>query len=188
MMHLQFSWQVTDSCRCPVFFPVWLFAQRKMNCTMISLKEENMSFPTSEVDSSCRNFTKTEVDCLWCVDPMPGDNGHYKAFKDLLGTKTDGTHQPSLQKASKRTKTLPFSASVQHVKNADTMLQCDECGMWRLLYCRFKLSKKEQANLQTALQDVSFTCGAQLQNLELPGRLNEVYTRKISCEQPMEKL
>ena len=48
-----------------------------------------------------------------------------------------------------------------------------------------KLSKKEQANLQTALQD---TCGAQLQDLELPGRLNEVYTRKISCEQPIEKL
>ena len=25
-------------------------------------------------------------------DPMPGDAGHYKPFKDLLGTKTDGTH------------------------------------------------------------------------------------------------
>ena len=50
------------------------------------------------------------------------------------------------------------------------------------------VSKKEQANLQTALHDVSFTCGAQLQDLELPGRLNKVYTRKISCEQPIEKL
>ena len=123
-------------------------------------------------------------------DPVPGDDGHYRAFKDLLGTKTDKTHQPSLQKASKQTKTLPFpfSASVQHVKNVDTMLQRDECGVWRLLYCRFKLSKKEQADLQTALQDVSFTCGAQLQDLELSGRLNEIYTRKISCEQPIEKL
>jgi len=68
------------------------------------------------------------------------------------------------------------------------MLQCDECGMWRLLYCQFKLSKKEQADLETALQDVSFTCGAQLQDMELLGRLNEVYTRKILCEQPIEKL
>ena len=68
------------------------------------------------------------------------------------------------------------------------MLQCDECGMWRLLYCQFKLSKKEQADLQTVLQDVSFTCGAQLQDLELPGWLNEAYTRKILCEQPIEKL
>ena len=29
---------------------------------------------------------------------------------------------------------------------------------------------------------------AQLQDLELPGRLNEVYTRTMSCEEPIEKL
>ena len=65
------------------------------------------------------------------------------------------------------------------------MLQCGECGMWRLLYGRFKVTKKEQADLQTALQD---TCGAQLQDLELPGGLSEVYTQKISCKQPIEEL
>ena len=121
-------------------------------------------------------------------DPMPRDDGQYKPFKDLLGTKTDGTRQPSLQKAPKRRKKLPFTASVPHVKIVDTMLQCDECSMWRLLYCRFKLSKKEQADVKSALEDISFTCGTQLQDLELPGRLNEVYTRTISCEKPIEKL
>ena len=121
-------------------------------------------------------------------DPMPGDDGHYKPFKDLLGTKTNETRRPSLQKAPKRRKKLPFTASVQHVKNVNTMLQCDECSMWRLLYCRFKLFKKEQADLEAALEDISFTCGAQLQNLELPGCLNEVYTRTMSCEEPIEKL
>ena len=60
--------------------------------------------------------------------------------------------------------------------------------MWRLLYCQFKLSKKEQADLKAALEDISFTCGTHLQDLELPGRLNEVYTRTISCEEPIEKL
>ena len=25
-------------------------------------------------------------------DPVPGDDGHYKTFKDLLGTKMDETH------------------------------------------------------------------------------------------------
>ena len=191
------------------------------------LQEGNVSFPSSEVNSSGGNFTKAAVDCLCYVDrhhdtlqkqscpilqlfqikkcgsescgmcrpvrlpkedfdqlhflqdPVPGDDGHYKAFKDLLGTKMDRTHRPSLQKASKRIKTLPLSASVQHVKNVDTMLQCDECGKWRLLYCRFKLSKKGQADLQTALHDASFTFGNQLQDLELPGRLNEVYTQKM---------
>ena len=59
--------------------------------------------------------------------------------------------------------------------------------MWRLLYCRFKLSK-EQADLEAALEDISLTCGAQLQNLELPGSLNEVYTRTMSCKEPIEEL
>ena len=95
-------------------------------------------------------------------DPVPGEDGHYMKFNDLLGTKTDEYHRPSLLKMSKRKKTLPFSASVQHVKNVDIMLQCDECNMWRLLYAKFKLTKQEQANLQLRLNDVSFTCGAQL--------------------------
>ena len=38
-------------------------------------------------------------------DPMPGDDGHYKPYMDLLGTKTDETRRPSLQKVPKRTKT-----------------------------------------------------------------------------------
>ena len=85
-------------------------------------------------------------------------------------------------------KTLPFSASIQHVKNVDLMLQCDECSMWRLLYSKFKLTRKERADLQVPIEDISFTCGAPLQNLKVPGRLSEVYTREISCGDPTEKL
>ena len=110
-------------------------------------------------------------------DPVPGEDGHYKSFKDLLGTKTDEQHRPSLQRKPRRKKTLPFSASVQHVKNVDLMLQCDECGMWRLLYSKLKLTKKERADLEVALEDVSFSCGASLQDLQLPGRLDNVYAR-----------
>ena len=49
-------------------------------------------------------------------DLVPSKDGHYKTLEELLGTETDGSHRPSLQKTSKRKKTLPFSASVQHVK------------------------------------------------------------------------
>ena len=35
------------------------------------------------------------------------------------------------------------------------------------------------------LEDISFTCGAQIQDL---GRLNEVYTRKMNCMEPIERL
>ena len=92
------------------------------------------------------------------------------------------------QKKAQRRKTLPFTASIQHVKNIDLMLQCDECGLWRLLYSKQKLSGKECEDLQRILEDYSFTCGAPLQDLELAGRLANVYSRDLACYQPIEKL
>lgn len=118
-------------------------------------------------------------------DPVPTEDGHYKSFEELLGTPTDGSFRPSLQKVKK---TLPFSASIQHVKNVDMMLQCEECSMWRLLYSRCKLTRQEKVDLNDAVEDLAFTCGAPIQDLHLPGRLNDVYTRQIHCEEPIEKL
>ena len=110
-------------------------------------------------------------------DPVPGEDGHFKSFENLLGTKNDERHRPSLQEYTKEEED---SASVQHVNNVDLMLQCDECGMWRLLYSKLKLTKKERADLEVAIEDVSFSCSTSLQDLELSGRLDNVYTR-VSC-------
>lgn len=48
--------------------------------------------------------------------------------------------------------------------------------------------KRERENLEEGLADVSFTRGAPLQDLQLPGRLANVYVRDISCEEPIERL
>jgi len=48
-------------------------------------------------------------------DPVPGDENHFKKFKDVYGTVASEEFRPSLKKRSK-CKTLPFSASIQHVK------------------------------------------------------------------------
>ena len=40
-------------------------------------------------------------------------------------------------------KSLPFSVSVQHVKNADTMVQCEECEMWSIASTNLLLPKDE---------------------------------------------
>jgi len=61
-------------------------------------------------------------------DPVPDEENHFKRFKDVYGTVTFEEFRPSLQKRSK-CKTLPFSASIQHIKNVDMMLQCDKCGL-----------------------------------------------------------
>ena len=56
-----------------------------------------------------------------------------------------------------------------------------ECG--DLLYSQKKLAKRDRHDLQSILEDVSFTCGAQLQDLNLPERLRD----EMCCEEPIEK-
>ena len=55
--------------------------------------------------------------------------------------------------------------------------------LWRLLYSQKKLTKKDRHDLQSIFEDISFTCGAQLQDLDLPERLRGVYSRELSCEE-----
>ena len=52
----------------------------------------------------------------------------------------------------------------------------DECNTWRLLYSPHKLTTKERTDLQAVISDVLFTCGTQIQGLNLSGRFHEVYT------------
>jgi len=39
-----------------------------------------------------------------------------------------------------------------------------------------------------AFQEILFTCGVQIQDLDLPGWFNNVYTQKFLCGEPIEKL
>ena len=126
---------------------------------------------------------------MFSLIQFPVKVGITRHWKNCLVQKQmEVTDHPFRRHLNGKKKTLPFSASVQHVKNVDLMLQYDECSMWRLLYSRFKLTRKERADLQVVIDDISFTCGAPLQDLQLPGRLSEVYTRELSCGKPIEKL
>ena len=77
-------------------------------------------------------------------DPTPASDGHYKQFSDVYGKATTEAHRPSIAKRTGRTKSLPFVASVRNVM---LMIQCEECGMWRLLYSPRKLSSTARQNL-----------------------------------------
>ena len=122
-------------------------------------------------------------------DPVPGTEEHYKKILDVFGTRTTEEHRPSSKKRSSKDKSLPFSASIQHVKNIDMMLMCDECEMWCLLYAKKKLKKHERKEVEQGFNGLSFSCGAQLQDTDLPDYLKEVvFTRKLRCEDPVEKL
>lgn len=42
-------------------------------------------------------------------------------------------------------------------------------------------NQEKRTDQEVAVEDVSFICGASLQDQELPGGLNNGYTRELSC-------
>ena len=68
---------------------------------------------------------------------------------------------------------------------------CEECQKWRLLYCERKLTTSERCELLHTLDKVTYTCGAQLEDLVDHGidkQFDEVFCRQIRCNEQMEKL
>ena len=120
-------------------------------------------------------------------DPVPGIDGHYLSFTEVFGKSTDEKHRPSLQKSTRR-KSLPFVASVQHANNTGLLVQCEECEMWRLVYAPCKLSSADKCKLSECLQEHTFTCGANLSDMNLTENLCDVCVRDLSCYDPVERL
>lgn len=122
-------------------------------------------------------------------DPVPDTDGHYKSFFDLFGQPTTEEFRPSLKNTSKSAKNvLGYAPSQQHVNNVGLLVQCEECDMWRLLFCKYKLNYQENCELQTALDDISYTCGMLFDELEFPGRLKNVGVKDHKCHDHIEKL
>ena len=79
-------------------------------------------------------------------DPISGEDEHYSPFEKMYGTPTTEVHRPSSSKRSKKQKTLPFVASIQHARNVNLMFQCEERGMWRLIHSKKKLTSQAKKN------------------------------------------
>ena len=125
----------------------------------------------------------------------PGDDGHYLPFNEVFGMTTSEEHRPSFKKkkevqrkSNHQKNSLPFYGSVQHVKNSQLMVQCDECSMWRLIFAKHKLTKDQRSELQLILRDNVYTCGSKLQDLELRDEFREVEVRDHACYDVIEKL
>ena len=80
-------------------------------------------------------------------DPIPCPGGHYKPFSEVYAIPTTEEFRPSLQLKKSKQKTHPFTASVQHVRNVNVMIQCEECEMWWLVYSKFKLMVAKRKTL-----------------------------------------
>ncbi len=122
-------------------------------------------------------------------DPMPGSDGHFMAFEEVYGTETTEKHRPSSVKKSSKHCSLPFHGKLQHVKNANLMIECEEYGMWRLVYALRKLNSTQRSSFQNSLSGISFSCGAPLQELDIAPELCDlVFVRTLACGDPIEFL
>ena len=120
-------------------------------------------------------------------DPMMGNDDHYLSFEDVYNTKTSEKDRPSLSNA-KKVKILPFVPTSRHVQNVKVVVQCEECNLWRLLYSKGKLTLLERQLLQTLLEDVSYSCGATFQDLDLPDSITCVHILEHNCYDSVEPL
>ena len=120
-------------------------------------------------------------------DPQMQGDGHYMPFAKVFPLETTEQDRPS-QKGKQSAKPLSFSPSAQHIRNTDTMVQCDECSMWRLVFSKRKLSIAARSTLQSILEDVSYTWGSSFDDLDLPDSLSSVVIRSHQCGDAIEKL
>ena len=60
------------------------------------------------------------------------------------------------------------------------IVQCDECDKWRLLFSKRKLSARERTQLQGTIEDVSYSCGATIDDLILYTRYTEKWSHIYS--------
>ena len=79
----------------------------------------------------------------------------YKEFETLYGSQTDESYCPSLAEAECKSHVMPFPPSAQYAKSTGLVIQCDECGKWRLLYRRKKIAKAQRDELQEIVRMLS---------------------------------
>ena len=123
--------------------------------------------------------------------PTPMDDGHYMPFSEALKINTTEEHYPSFRASKpqpRKKRKLAYYATVQHIKNSNLMVQCQECDMWRLVFSRYKLSLSQRLSLQSILDNYEYTRGATFSDLHLPEEFKDVDVRDHDCFDPIEKL
>ena len=95
---------------------------------------------------------------------MELNNEKFKHFVDLFGIATNESHRPGAIEKEKSKHRVPFSPSSQYAKNTGTVIQCFECGKWRVFYSKYKLKKNQLECLVRFTEEFMYTCGTFIQD------------------------
>ena len=130
-------------------------------------------------------MTKDKFNSLrFLPDPIMGSDDHYLSFdKAYTTTLTSEMYHPSLW-GKTVAKPLSFSPSVQHALNTGITVQCEECGVW------YSRRVNQRATLQSILAEVSYSCGASLEEIDFPPTLSShtLVVRDHRCGDIIERL
>ena len=67
------------------------------------------------------------------------------------------------------------------------VVQCEECGMWWIVYSKYKLTDNESEIIKSILDNYAYTCGSSMEDLNLCGKLStHVCIRIVRCYEPLE--
>ena len=122
-------------------------------------------------------------------DPVPYDEDGVMRYTE--GIDKDEKYLPSkIGDPSKADQTIPFTPTAQTAKNVGLLLNCDECSKPLLLHAKHKLQTKKLNEAKRVLNDLVFTCGSSLSELDEEGADNIVDTvyvkENLYCTQMIE--
>ena len=115
--------------------------------------------------------------------------GEYEEFDTLYGSQTNESYCPSLAEAEHKCHGMPFPPSAQYARSTGLVIQCDECGKWRLLYSRKKTAKAQRDELQEIIEMLTYSCGSRLQDIQdTSAEVDQENFAKanLSCTSPIE--
>ena len=127
--------------------------------------------------------------------PSLFDSDKFKRFDDAYGIlHREGEpdkYMPS-QVQPHKDNGMPFAPSAQVANCTKLVAQCTDCERWRFIYASKGISKEERNIAQRLFEDVFYSCGASIQDIEVgEDEENEVLKKlftstKLTCILPME--
>ena len=129
-------------------------------------------------------FSGKEMWCKICM-PVRMDRSVF-TFSQILPQLVMDTIRVFYRLRAKNTVQESFNNPSQHIRNVGLLVRCEECDMWKLLFCKFKLNYQEVSELRRCLDDISYTCEVSFSGI--PGHLKDVCVQYHRCNDPIDKL
>ena len=120
-------------------------------------------------------------------DPVPNGD-HYQPFADVYGTITTEKDLPSLKEKESQGHKIPFNPSQQTAKNTGVLVKCSDCSKPRLIHSKHKLKREETVWLEGLMDEMLYSCGSNIQNVDVGDEIVFVNGKEIKARQILDRI